>query len=184
MADIEMVTDDHRGIYCPQFFAEQFLTDLRKWECVSVENRDTLLRGPDHEWYWEAWNDVECNATHRKTGATIYQDGAIWLIYPGAIADPDEIDEIVDNAETRFRELARPYLNDAIANLFDGPSGSQFAFDESLNRIRDALDMVEQETVFAPYVYSDCGGWAETDVDLQKRFAAGDRQLRELFSYL
>lgn len=73
---------DARGIYIPQNFAEQTFR-----HCVTGVTDDDwriLLAGPDHEWYWEAWENFCNNATVTSPESgkqyRIYQDGDCWLI--------------------------------------------------------------------------------------------------------
>jgi len=47
------VVDSAHGIYTPQIFAEQF----PKW-LDDAEEKSILLAGPEHEDYWDVWNDV------------------------------------------------------------------------------------------------------------------------------
>ena len=81
-----------RGIYIPRDFA----TDTYP-ECisgVSAGDMDILQAGPDHEWYWEAWESVLNNAviTARDSGKqyTVYQDGDCWLVPVGAEWQEDQ----------------------------------------------------------------------------------------------
>ena len=80
MSGIELFLDDHRGVYIPRDFVESI--DLSMWEGISAEDADTLRAGPDHEWYWETWDDVMSNAVCTdKNGKKwmLYQDGALWV---------------------------------------------------------------------------------------------------------
>lgn len=84
---------DARGIYIPQNFAEQ--TDRHCVTGVTDDDWNTLLAGPDHEWYWEAWESFCNNAvvTSPDNGKRyrIYQDGDCWLIPVDAeTTDTDE----------------------------------------------------------------------------------------------
>jgi len=82
-----LLLSDARGIYIPRDFAEGF--NMEDWH-VSAEDAAILLAGPDHEWYWEAWESVLNNATlttktatkHYAPGTvfTLYQDGDLWAI--------------------------------------------------------------------------------------------------------
>ena len=85
-AKMELFLSDARGVYIPRDFAQSI-----KRECVtgiSEEDYAILESGPDHEWYWEAWDDVLNNAvvTDPKSGTvyTVYQDGDCWLVEQGA----------------------------------------------------------------------------------------------------
>ena len=48
----ELAVDGSRGIYVPKFFAERFP------EWLDDEEREILLAGPEHELYWETWDEV------------------------------------------------------------------------------------------------------------------------------
>lgn len=66
------VIDGHHGIYLPQQFAKSF--DLDEWN-VDKEDIEILLAGPDHENYWDVWDDVLANA--RYTDA----NGVEWALW-------------------------------------------------------------------------------------------------------
>ena len=74
--------DSNRGVYIPQQFANE--TKRACVEHVTQEEWDVLEKGPDHEWYWDVWSDVEQNAllTDPDTGVkyTLHQDGDLWLV--------------------------------------------------------------------------------------------------------
>lgn len=74
--------DDHRGVYIPRDSAVE-----TKRECisgVSQEDLDCLAKGPDQEWYWDTWNDVEQNAIitdpNNNVRYRIIQNGAVFLV--------------------------------------------------------------------------------------------------------
>ena len=93
---------DARGVYIPRDFA----TDTRR-DCISGVDDETLAilaSGPDHELYWDAWTDVEDNATvaDPQTGTKyyVYQNGDCWLVPDGMQIDdlgdffwPDDSEE-------------------------------------------------------------------------------------------
>ncbi len=76
---------DARGVYIPRDFVNSF-ADWANVKNVSDEDKAILEAGPDHEWYWEAWDGVcrdcvvEDNSGNRYT---VYQDGDCWLIPEG-----------------------------------------------------------------------------------------------------
>ena len=83
MRGTELLLDGARGVYIPQNFVEEF--DLTKWEGVDQDDIDTLLKGPDEEWYWDAWDKVLNNATHTDDHGNVwhlYQDGDLWEYCP------------------------------------------------------------------------------------------------------
>lgn len=90
MSGIELFLDDHRGVYIPRDFVESI--DLSMWEGISAEDADTLRAGPDHEWYWETWDDVVSNAVCTDKNGNkwmLYQDGDLW-VYCEALMTLDE----------------------------------------------------------------------------------------------
>lgn len=69
-----LLVDGCAGIYVPQRFAQNY--DMRFWG-VSVEAEAVLLSGPDHEDYWEVWDEVlmECGV---GGDWRLWQDGDLW----------------------------------------------------------------------------------------------------------
>jgi hypothetical protein len=51
---VQCILDGARGIYVPRDFATGF-TD---WKGIKPEDLGILKAGPEHEFYWEAWDDV------------------------------------------------------------------------------------------------------------------------------
>lgn len=95
----ELFLDSARGIYIPQNFAE--IVKRKCVEGVSAEQWAILEEGPEHEWYWEAWDEVLNSAvlTNPDTGQrfTPYQDGDLWLIPENAEwPDPWAEDDLMD----------------------------------------------------------------------------------------
>lgn len=80
-----LLLSDARGVYIPRDFAREVKRDCVTG--VSPDNWETLEAGPEHEWYWEAWQDVEGSAivTDPDTGVRycVYQDGDCWLLPEG-----------------------------------------------------------------------------------------------------
>jgi hypothetical protein len=83
MSTIELLLDDARGIYIPQAFAECF--DLDAWH-VSPDDAAILAQGPEHDLYWDTWQDVLDNAYYMANGQsdltaglwTLEQDGCLF----------------------------------------------------------------------------------------------------------
>ena len=69
---------DAYGIYCPVTFLERF----PELEGIGAEDRSTIEKGPDEEWYWDAWGAVLNNGSVTLAGVnySVYQDGDVWLI--------------------------------------------------------------------------------------------------------
>jgi len=77
---------DARGIYIPRDFATSFADRAKSVKGVSDEDWAILEAGPDHEYYWDAWSDVEANAIVTDDDGVeygVYQEGDCWLIPMG-----------------------------------------------------------------------------------------------------
>lgn len=76
----ELFCDGSSGIYIPQRFSTEVSRD--KVTGVSEEDYRILERGPEDEWYYEAWDYVLCNAKLTANGTTwyLYQDGDLWIV--------------------------------------------------------------------------------------------------------
>jgi len=76
-----LLFDGNRGVYVPQHFAEEMNREFISG--VTSEQWAILESGPDHEWYWEAWDEVTNNAVlHDPDHDDMYlwQDGDLWAV--------------------------------------------------------------------------------------------------------
>jgi len=83
-----------RGIFIPQHFAETAYWD--KFEGWSEEQKAVLLSGPDHESYWDVWQEVLDDVT-TTCGGVLYQDGDLWIVWPQLAIDA--INSLCDDQE-------------------------------------------------------------------------------------
>lgn len=77
---------DARGIYIPQKFAESFSERAKHVSGVTDEQWGVLEQGPDHESYWDVWQEVCDSAVVTDNEGhkfTIRQDGDCWLVPVG-----------------------------------------------------------------------------------------------------
>lgn len=84
--DMLLWLSDARGRYIPRDFAASFEDRNECVSGVSQEDWAVLDAGPDHEWYWEAWDAVCDNAIitdEHGVKYRIYQDGDCWLVPDG-----------------------------------------------------------------------------------------------------
>ena len=82
----ECIIDGAAGIYVPKEFADGFKFGTDGWMCVNPNDLEILRAGPDHEFYWEAWEDVLNAATFTdKQGVTwgLEQDGDLFCHVTG-----------------------------------------------------------------------------------------------------
>ena len=77
-----LILDGARGIYLPQDFARD--CDPAAWS-IPQETTDILLAGPDHEHYWDAWDDVVGRHERVWDGKTwtLEQDGDLFAVCTG-----------------------------------------------------------------------------------------------------
>lgn len=76
---------DSRGVYIPRDFAKSFADRAGTVSGVSDEDWAILEAGPDHEYYWDTWDDVENNAVVMIDGVRyfVHQYGDCWLVPEG-----------------------------------------------------------------------------------------------------
>ena len=87
--DILLWLDGARGQYIPRDFACSFNDRTKHVTGVSDHDWKVLEAGPDHGWYWSAWDDVCTNARVTMHGIvyTVYQDMDCWLVPCGMVWD-------------------------------------------------------------------------------------------------
>jgi len=88
MSGIQILVSDHHGIYIPQVFAEQF-----QFSGIDVNDINLVSKGPDHEWYWEAWESIINDAFQiDKNGNTwkLYQDGDLFAYCEELMSDEEK----------------------------------------------------------------------------------------------
>ena len=75
---MELIADNHWGIYIPQFVAESGILSG-----IDQEDIDILRAGPDHEWYWETW-DAVLNNFRTEDGKILWigECGDVFLAHP------------------------------------------------------------------------------------------------------
>ncbi len=81
--DRDLLVDEVRGIYIPQFFAENYGHHLGKTLTgITEADLDILEQGPDAEDYWETWDNVLRNAEIMIKGEPYHleQDGDLFLV--------------------------------------------------------------------------------------------------------
>lgn len=81
LGGIELLFDGASGIYIPQRWAEE-CADVKGWAGFDSDDVAILRAGPDHEWYWETWDDILGNATFTDDRGYEYrmtQDGDVFV---------------------------------------------------------------------------------------------------------
>lgn len=77
--ECRLLLGDTHGVYIPQHFAQWYADEFENIDAVDL---DTILEGPNEDFYWEAWNNVLTYAVHKEDGWTLYHDGDLFLIGP------------------------------------------------------------------------------------------------------
>ena len=82
--NVKCIVSDGFGIYVPQAFIQgSWFEDFK--ESLDPEDVKIIQEGPEHEHYWEAWEDILWNAK-TEDGRILYQDGDLFM------GTADEID--------------------------------------------------------------------------------------------
>ena len=69
----DCIIDGSWGIYVPQQFCQRY----EKLDCISQEDWDICLAGPEHELYWDSWDVILGDWQYEETDI----QGRIWKIY-------------------------------------------------------------------------------------------------------
>lgn len=74
-----LLVDEVHGINIPRWFAVKY--DAASWG-ISDGDIEILRAGPEHEHYWDAWDDILRDARHHYDDRTwcLYQDGDLWAV--------------------------------------------------------------------------------------------------------
>ena len=108
--DAVLLIDGGHGQYIPQVFVGT--VDRKRITGISDDQWAILSAGPEHEWYWEVWDEVLNGAivTNPSTQERYYlhHDGDLWLIpedaewpdpYEDDLMDWDEQDRMAAESE-------------------------------------------------------------------------------------
>ena len=101
---IILFADSNRGQYIPQHFAESI--DRSKVKYVSDDDWQILEAGPDHNDYWECWDDVTRDAEVIDGGYTytIHNDGDLFLVSLNHISPQEYRDLFGDEPDREYWE--------------------------------------------------------------------------------
>lgn len=78
-----VLLSDRHGINIPKLFAACFEI---KHGCIKDDCLEILQAGPEHDEYWDAWDEVLSDAVlvnHEGKEYTLYQDGDLWAVPKG-----------------------------------------------------------------------------------------------------
>lgn len=77
------IADDCRGIYAPQTALRTMRAE--NWTGIVLDDAATVEAGPDHDDYWEAWDDI-CRTAKSPSGEFVSHDGDIFAVSPDEVA--------------------------------------------------------------------------------------------------
>ena len=90
MQAVELLLSDARGIYIPRDFVTDF--DLEAWGLDPDGWAVEICKDPEHEDYWEAWEQILWHATYTKDGYVwkLCQDGDLWALCDQLMTDEEK----------------------------------------------------------------------------------------------
>ena len=91
MSGIELILSDNRGVYIPRDFAE-IVNAGKSWGGYNPSDIETLLEGPDAEWYWESWDSVTNSiyfVDSKGNRWNLWRDGDLWLYCEKLMTDEE-----------------------------------------------------------------------------------------------
>lgn len=179
----ELLVDSHHGQYVPQVFAETVRRDLFG-TTISAEDWTILEAGPDHEHYWDCWDDV-LNSAETEDGVSLWQDGDLWAVNWSLIGNQDDIAEIGAMALAEFMscDQRRGLLGELWASLRDGPSFGRWN-SEMLSNLRDIVEQIaDRISDQLPMYYQSDFGIAERDFDVEQMLIDKSPALKAISAY-
>jgi len=94
---VTLILSDARGVYIPRDFATDNYNEIAVDHCaawgISKEDASILASGPDHEFYWETWDDVLNYAKYTDEKGNEYclsQDGDLWALCYDRMTDEEK----------------------------------------------------------------------------------------------
>lgn len=82
--DAILIADSHHGQYIPQLVVKGELNNPQwNWSGCSPEDIQAVLNGPEDEWYWDAWNNIEQSVKIKDVDGNEYflcQNEDLWAI--------------------------------------------------------------------------------------------------------
>ena len=87
MNAVNLILSDARGVYIPRDFVTDKFGEIQPEHCarwnISAEDAAILAAGPDHDFYWETWEDALNNAEFTADNGDVYRlhhDGDLWAV--------------------------------------------------------------------------------------------------------
>ena len=94
---VTLILSDARGVYIPRDFVTDNYNKIAEDHCkawgIEDEDAEILASGPDHEFYWERWEDVLNHAQYVDEEGNKYflsQDGDLWALCYDRMTDEEK----------------------------------------------------------------------------------------------
>lgn len=101
---VTLILSDARGVYIPRDFVTDSYNEVAVDHCkawqINPEDAEILASGPDHEYYWETWDDVLSNAHYVDEEGNKYflnQDGDLWALCYDRMTDEEKLNFGMDD---------------------------------------------------------------------------------------
>lgn len=91
----ELLINDAHGIYIPQLFCQTYLNYIINKDELK-EDIETVLQGPEGEFYFECWDNIEQNCKFTNDNNESYyigylgESGDLWAIPENYVYPEDE----------------------------------------------------------------------------------------------
>ena len=87
---VECLLGDFRGQYIPRDFIASF--DIKEWGIDPESWEANVCADPEHEHYWDAWEEILNHAEFHKDGYVwrLYQEGDLWAVCPELMTDEEK----------------------------------------------------------------------------------------------
>lgn len=94
---VTLILSDARGVYIPRDFVTDKYNEIIVVHCkawgIKDEDAEILASGPDHEYYWETWDDVlnyACYTDEEGNKYFLSQDGDLWAFCYDRMTDEEK----------------------------------------------------------------------------------------------
>jgi hypothetical protein len=99
---IALLLDEACGVYIPHKFVENF--DLTEWGIDEDSDVVAVLReGPEHEHYWDAWDEVLRDARY-DAGHTLHHDGGLFAVCDDKMTDEEYMEFYRESRSDRMSD--------------------------------------------------------------------------------
>lgn len=169
---IVIIVDSAHGQYIPQIAAECL---VEGWT-ISEEDRNILLSGPDHDEYWDSWDNVLCFAEYTDSEGNIWHlhhDGDLFAYCPELMTSEEWVNLGFDINEkpSPIGWCKLEVCQDCLMYL----ANNELPTDSNTERDKAIVDGVH--SLHHPAVDGHCLGFSYSPCDCCQSPLGGDRYL-------